>query len=89
MTLHIGKSLTGQTPATIPEVLDIAATGYTLKFVLAAAMTPFLYVLKSILTEQFGLQPIPAESDVSNMPELSILGDVVEEGYGNNDNHSA
>jgi hypothetical protein len=41
-----GKTLTGQTGATIPEVLNIAATGYGLKFFLAAAMTPFLYLLK-------------------------------------------
>mmetsp|Transcript_13398 Transcript_13398/g.18357 ORF Transcript_13398/g.18357 Transcript_13398/m.18357 type:complete len:334 (+) Transcript_13398:73-1074(+) len=76
IAFSLGKSLTGQTPATIPEVLDIAATGYTLKFVLAAAMTPFLYILKSILTEQFGLQPIPADTDVVNMPELAIVSDV-------------
>ena len=44
-----GKTLTGQTGATIPEVLNIAATGYGLKFFLAAAMTPFLYLLKVAL----------------------------------------
>lgn len=55
--------MTGQTPATVPEVLNIAATGYGLKFFLSASMTPFLYLLKVVLTEKFGLKPIPAEVD--------------------------
>jgi uncharacterized integral membrane protein (TIGR00697 family) len=62
VAFSLGKSLTGQTPATLDEVLNIATTGYGLKFALSAAMTPFLYLLKTILTEQFGLQALPADS---------------------------
>lgn len=61
IAFSLGKSLTGQTPATFDEVLNIAATGYGLKFLLSFSMTPFLYVLKSVLTEKFGLQPLPVE----------------------------
>lgn len=37
--------------------------GYGLKFVLAALMTPGLYFLKSILSTNYGLQPLPVEDD--------------------------
>ena len=63
VAFSLGKSLTGQTPATIPEVLSIAATGYGLKFALAAALTPLLYVVKGIMSERFGLEAIPADPD--------------------------
>lgn len=63
VAFSLGKSLTGQTPATLDEVFNIAATGYGLKFFLSAAMTPFLYVLKQFLTENMGLTPIPAEEE--------------------------
>ena len=63
IAFSLGKTLNGQPPASIPEVLNIAATGYGLKFALAASLTPMLYVLKSIMTDRFGLQPIPAEED--------------------------
>lgn len=59
IAFSVGKALNGQTPATLPEVLNIAATGYGLKFLIAASLTPLLYVLKSVLTERFGLQALP------------------------------
>lgn len=65
LAFSVGKELTGQTGATFEEVLNIAATGYGLKFFLSACMIPFLYVLKSILTDTMGLQPIPAAADTT------------------------
>ena len=59
VAFSLGKSLTGQTPATLPEVMSIAATGYGLKFFLAASLTPALYAIKSLMSEKFGLEAIP------------------------------
>jgi uncharacterized integral membrane protein (TIGR00697 family) len=61
IAFSLGKSLTGQTPATLEEVYNIAATGYGLKFFLSLCMTPFIYMVKAVLTSQFGLKPLPAE----------------------------
>lgn len=58
----IGKTLTGQPGASIPEVLKIAATGYTLKFVLAVCITPLIYLGRGILHRWFGLVPAPPGS---------------------------
>ncbi len=57
------------------EVLNIAATGYGLKFFLAASLTPLLYVLKSLLTEKYGLKPIPfnANEDDAVMEDFEKL----------------
>lgn len=44
-----GKQLAGQVGASIPEVLKIAATGYMLKFVISAAITPLLYLLRHFM----------------------------------------
>ena len=60
---YLGKALTGQTPATLPEVYNIAATGYGLKFFLSACMTPLLYGIKNVMTNQFGLVPLPADPE--------------------------
>lgn len=60
IAFSLGKSLNGQPPASIDEVFNIAATGYGLKFFLAASLTPLLYFLKTLMTDKFGLQPIPA-----------------------------
>ena len=38
-------------------------TGYGLKFFLAAALTPALYLLKSVLQDQFGMVPLPVEEE--------------------------
>ncbi len=49
-------------PATFPEVLKIAATGYLLKFVLAVAITPIIYASHGVLHRWFGLTPMPPEA---------------------------
>lgn len=56
-----GKALTGQIGAKLPEVLQIAATGYLLKFVISAAMTPLLYLLRNIMHNTYGLEPLPLD----------------------------
>ena len=61
----LGKTLTGQIPATIAEVLNIAITGYGLKFAIAAAITPFLYLSRAFLQKKFGLLPLPIEAMVA------------------------
>ncbi len=53
----IGKTLTGQKGADFSEVLKIAATGYTLKFVLAVGITPLIYLGRGVLHRWFGLIP--------------------------------
>jgi uncharacterized integral membrane protein (TIGR00697 family) len=67
IAFSLGKAVTGQTPATIEEVANIAATGYGLKFFLSFSLTPFIYVIKSILTEQYGLVPLPPEPTDSEL----------------------
>lgn len=48
-------------PAATPgDVLQIALDGYTLKFVLAILVTPFIYLGRWMLREWFGLRPLPA-----------------------------
>jgi len=61
IAFSFGKYLTGQTPATISEVLNIAVTGYGLKFALSCAMTPFLYLLRSVMENNFALTPLPSD----------------------------
>lgn len=51
-------------PARLPDliwVLKTAATGYVLKFFIAVAMTPVIYLGRWIIRRFFGLQPLPAE----------------------------
>ena len=57
----LGKTLTGQVPATMTEVWNISITGYGLKFFLSALITPLLYVLRDIMHNVFKLEPIPPE----------------------------
>jgi hypothetical protein len=61
IAFSFGKSITNQTPASLSEVINIAVTGYGLKFVIAAALTPFIYLLRDILNKQFGLEPLPPD----------------------------
>lgn len=53
--------MTGQIPATLAEVLNIAVTGYGLKFVMAAAITPILYAIRNVLHDKFGFEPLPVD----------------------------
>lgn len=63
IAFSLGKSLTGQIPATLKEVWNISITGYSLKFVISALITPILYGLKHVMENTFGLVPIPIDSE--------------------------
>lgn len=54
----------GVEPAPFNDILKIAATGYTLKFVLAILTTPLIYLIKWALTRYFGLRPIAPEKAI-------------------------
>jgi uncharacterized PurR-regulated membrane protein YhhQ (DUF165 family) len=45
----------------IPEILSTAATGYTLKFLIAISLTPVVYLLHRIIKRSMGIAPVPAE----------------------------
>lgn len=63
VAFSLGKSLTGQTPATNEEIMNIAATGYGLKFAMSVALTPALYLLRDLMHNKFGLEPMPNDQD--------------------------
>jgi uncharacterized integral membrane protein (TIGR00697 family) len=75
IAFSFGKTLTGQTPATLKEVLNIAVTGYTLKFVIAGLLTPFLYLIRNYLHKKYGFEPLPLDycedSSCSNNDSVS------------------
>lgn len=48
-------------PMGFAEILRTAATGYTLKFVIAIAITPLIYAGHGIMKRWFGLTPMPVE----------------------------
>lgn len=49
-------------PAPLSAIPTIAVTGYLLKFVLAIAITPLLYLGRAVAERRFGLRPIPPGS---------------------------
>ena len=49
-------------PAPLSAIPAIAVTGYTLKFVLAIAITPLIYAGRMVMQRCFGLVPIAARS---------------------------
>lgn len=61
IAFSFGKSVTNQTPATMSEVMNIAITGYGLKFVIAAAITPLLYMTRNLLHKKFGFEALPPD----------------------------
>jgi uncharacterized PurR-regulated membrane protein YhhQ (DUF165 family) len=61
IAFSFGKTVTNQTPATLNEVLNIAVTGYGLKFVIAGLITPLLYLTRDFLHNKFGLQALPID----------------------------
>jgi uncharacterized integral membrane protein (TIGR00697 family) len=61
--LMVGTMHADGTPATFPEILEIAATGYILKFFLAIALTPLIYLGRRILHGYFGLKSVPPRRD--------------------------
>lgn len=48
-------------PPTWPKMLEIAFTGYILKFFIAIGLTPVIYAGRWFLHKQFGLQPVDPE----------------------------
>jgi uncharacterized integral membrane protein (TIGR00697 family) len=48
-------------PAPMFEILQIAMTGYLLKFVLAIAVTPLIYAGRGLIHRWFGLVPLPPD----------------------------
>ena len=65
VAFSLGKSLTGQIPATVSEVFDIAVTGYGLKFAISFLITPMLYLVRYVMHNFFGLEPLPSDYDES------------------------
>ncbi len=48
-------------PMPWPVLIQVAATGYILKFTLAVGLTPVIYAGHSLMHRFFGLRPLPAE----------------------------
>ncbi|MFO0836000.1 MAG: queuosine precursor transporter [Phycisphaerales bacterium] len=48
------------TPMPFAEIIKTAATGYTLKFVIAIGITPIIYLGHRVLRGWFGMTPLPA-----------------------------
>ncbi|MEI7658129.1 MAG: queuosine precursor transporter [Phycisphaerae bacterium] len=64
VAFHLWRTLypdPGTPPAPLGEILKIAATGYMLKFCLALAATPVIYLGHGFLRVVCGLTPIPAQ----------------------------
>jgi hypothetical protein len=64
MAFWLGRKLFPDSgvPMSGPEVVKTALTGYTLKFVIALAITPVLYLGHAWIKRFTGLTPLPAES---------------------------
>jgi uncharacterized integral membrane protein (TIGR00697 family) len=61
IAFSFGKKITNQTPASLSEVIQIAITGYTLKFVIAGLMTPLIYAIRNLLHKKYGFEPLPVD----------------------------
>ncbi len=61
LVLGYGSMLASGAPASLPFMLETAAKGYTLKFVIAVAITPLIYVGHGVFERVFGLRPLRAE----------------------------
>lgn len=48
-------------PMPLAEVFKTAATGYSLKFVIALSLTPVIYLCHGLIRRTFGLSPAPAD----------------------------
>lgn len=64
LILLYGMTRADGTAWTMPQVLEVASTGYILKFVIAIALTPVIYLGRWLIHTRLGLQPMPA-SDVA------------------------
>ncbi len=59
--LGFATTLADGSKATISFILETAAKGYTLKFAIAIAITPLIYIGHGVLHRVFGLSPMPPE----------------------------
>jgi len=46
--------------ATWPYIIEVAATGYILKFLIALGLTPFIYLGRWLMHTRLGMTPMPA-----------------------------
>lgn len=51
-----------QSSYTWHEILETAATGYILKFLIAVSLTPIIYLGRWVLRVKFGMTPMPADT---------------------------
>jgi uncharacterized PurR-regulated membrane protein YhhQ (DUF165 family) len=61
VAFSFGKTVTNQIPATLKEVFNISITGYGLKFVISLLISPILYLLRNILHNKYGFEPLPID----------------------------
>lgn len=59
---QVAQKLTGGEAAPFSFVLKTALTGYILKFFIAIALTPFIYLGRWIMSRWFGLVPLPVNA---------------------------
>ena len=65
LAFKVGPELLGDGSRATPtfyEILKIAATGYTLKFIIAIGITPLVYLGRTIMQRWFGLVPLPPDA---------------------------
>jgi uncharacterized integral membrane protein (TIGR00697 family) len=60
LAFSLGRQVFGGEPAPFGAVMKIAATGYILKFCVAVAITPLIYLGHGLMHRWFGLVPLPA-----------------------------
>ncbi|MCC6971900.1 MAG: queuosine precursor transporter [Phycisphaerales bacterium] len=62
LAFGLGRTLFAGGGETMPfgEIIKTAATGYTLKFVIAIGITPIIYLGHRVMRSWFGLTPMPA-----------------------------
>lgn len=63
LAFSVSRSVLGGDIPAMPmgEVFKTAATGYLLKFVIALALTPVIYLGRWVMRTRFGLVPLPVE----------------------------
>jgi len=59
--LGFGSKLADGSDATVAFMLETAAKGYALKFIIAVLITPLIYAGHALMHRFFGLVPLPAE----------------------------
>lgn len=64
LAFGLGRQLfpSGTDPMPFPEILKTAATGYMLKFVIAIAITPAIYLGRYLVQRYIGLKPLPPDA---------------------------